>query len=89
MRVSGFWILEEGIAQRASDIDVVYVCGYGFPSYRGGPMFHASQRGLKNVYDSILRLQKQTGEAHWAPAPLLEQLVSEGRSLSDWESDRT
>lgn len=85
----GFRILEEGIAQRASDIDVVYVCGYGFPSYRGGPMFHASQRGLKNVYDSILKLQKQTGEAHWAPAPLLEQLVSEGRSLSDWESDRT
>lgn len=85
----GFRILEEGIAQRASDIDVVYVCGYGFPSYRGGPMFHASQRGLRNVYASILELQEQTGEAHWAPAPLLEQLVSEGRSLSDWESDRT
>ncbi len=84
----GFRILEEGIAQRSSDIDVVYVYGYGFPSYRGGPMFHAAQRGLKNVYESIMKLQEQTGEAHWSPAPLLAQLVSEGKSLQDWESSK-
>ncbi|WP_416361310.1 3-hydroxyacyl-CoA dehydrogenase NAD-binding domain-containing protein [Marinobacter sp.] len=80
----GFRILEEGIAQRPSDIDVVYLCGYGFPSYRGGPMFYAAHRGLRDVYERLLALQKQTGEAHWAPASLLETLVLNGQSLDDW-----
>lgn len=80
----GFRILEEGIAQRPSDIDVVYLCGYGFPSYRGGPMFYAARRGLRDVYERLLALQKQTGEAHWAPASLLETLALNGQSLDDW-----
>ncbi|MFV8572302.1 3-hydroxyacyl-CoA dehydrogenase NAD-binding domain-containing protein [Marinobacter sp. SBS5] len=84
----GFRILEEGIAQRPSDIDVVYLCGYGFPSYRGGPMFYAARRGLKEVYERLLALQKQTGEAHWAPALLLETLVLNGQSLDDWATTK-
>ncbi|PCM44413.1 3-hydroxyacyl-CoA dehydrogenase NAD-binding domain-containing protein [Marinobacter sp. ANT_B65] len=80
----GFRILEEGIAQRPGDIDVVYVHGYGFPSYRGGPMFYASRRGLKAVYESIENLYELTGEAHWAPAPLLTELVRNNQTLDDW-----
>lgn len=84
----GFRILEEGIAQRPGDIDVVYVYGYGFPPYQGGPMFYAARRGLPAVYDRLVELQAQTGEAYWAPAPLLEQLVRNGQSLDDWMAAR-
>lgn len=85
----GFRILEEGIAQRPSDIDVVYVHGYGFPSYRGGPMFYASRRGLKAVYECIESLHKSTGEAHWAPAPLLTALVETNQTLDDWMASKS
>lgn len=77
----GFRILEEGIALRPGDIDVVYVNGYGFPSYRGGPMFYASRLGLEQVSQSLEALHQQTGEAYWQPAPLLQQLVRDGLSL--------
>lgn len=80
----GFRILEEGIAQRPGDIDVVYVFGYGFPSWRGGPMFYAEQQGLARVYERICQLRDTHGDANWTPAPLLEQLVRENRSLADW-----
>lgn len=80
----GFRILEEGIAQRPGDIDVVYVHGYGFPSYRGGPMFYAGQRGLGNVLGSIEKLYGATGEPYWAPAPLLKKLVATDLTLDDW-----
>jgi len=80
----GFRILEEGIAQRPSDIDVVYVHGYGFPSYRGGPMFYAGERGLKNVYDCLEDLYKRTGEVYWEPAPLLATLVRNNQTLEEW-----
>lgn len=80
----GALILEEGIAQRPSDIDVVYVYGYAFPSAKGGPMYFADQVGLKEVYDTILRFQKELGPDYWQPAPLLEKLAKEGSSFAAW-----
>ncbi|MDT2005613.1 3-hydroxyacyl-CoA dehydrogenase [Rhodococcus opacus] len=73
----GATLLGEGIAQRASDIDVVYVDGYGFPVYRGGPMHYATTLGLDVTLDKIRHLEKIHGET-WTPAPLLEQLVAAG-----------
>ncbi len=78
----GAKILEEGLALRAGDIDVVWIYGYGFPVYRGGPMFHAERVGLKTVYDTMSRLYDAHGEP-LKPAPLLETLAREGRSFGD------
>jgi 3-hydroxyacyl-CoA dehydrogenase len=72
----GAKILQEGIALRASDIDIVYIYGYGFPRYRGGPMFYADSVGLDKVYESVKRYHAAHGE-FWAPAPLLERLARE------------
>jgi len=77
------YILEEGIALRASDIDMVYLTGYGFPAYRGGPMFHADTIGLKNVLNSIQGFQSGYQGAVWKPAPLLVKLANEGRKFND------
>jgi len=74
---TGAEILEEGIALRASDIDVVYIYGYGFPRYRGGPMFYADSVGLDKVYESVKRFHRAHGE-FWTPATLLERLAREG-----------
>jgi 3-hydroxyacyl-CoA dehydrogenase len=74
---TGARILEEGIALRASDIDVVYLYGYGFPRYRGGPMFYADSVGLDRVYAAIERFHRQHGEL-WTPCALLEKLAREG-----------
>jgi 3-hydroxyacyl-CoA dehydrogenase len=74
----GARIVEEGIAQRASDVDVVYANGYGFPAWRGGPMFHAETMGLDVALQKIQQLHATHGE-HWTPAPLLVQRVAEGR----------
>ena len=84
----GFRILEEGVAIRASDIDVVWAAGYGFPRYRGGPLFYADEIGLKTVYDGIMKFQAEFGPMHWEPAKLLKQLVDEGRTLASWEAAR-
>jgi len=73
----GAEILEEGIALRASDIDVVYIYGYGFPRYRGGPMFYADTVGVDRVYESVKRFHEAHGE-FWKPAPLLERLARGG-----------
>ncbi len=78
----GAKILEEGIAQRASDIDVIYINGYGFPAYQGGPMFYADAVGLDTVYARIREFHEQLG-AWWKPAPLLEKLAKEGRKFAD------
>jgi 3-hydroxyacyl-CoA dehydrogenase len=76
------YILEEGIALRASDIDMVYLTGYGFPAYRGGPMFYADTVGLPKVLAAIEGFQKgYMGEA-WKPAPLLVKLAKEGRRFN-------
>jgi 3-hydroxyacyl-CoA dehydrogenase len=77
---TGAKILEEGIALRASDIDVVYVYGYGFPRYRGGPMFYAQSVGLDRVHGAVSRFHQQHGH-FWQPAPLLERLAREGGSF--------
>ena len=74
----GARIVEEGIAARASDIDVVYVNGYGFPAWRGGPMYWAQHAGLQNVVETMRRLTPTHG-ARWAPAPLLERLARSGQ----------
>ncbi len=74
----GAQILDEGIAQRASDIDVIYAFGYGFPRYRGGPMFYADLVGLDKVAAAIRRYAGTPLGVHWKPAPLLERLAAEG-----------
>jgi 3-hydroxyacyl-CoA dehydrogenase len=84
----GAQILAEGIALRASDIDMVYLTGYGFPPYRGGPMFYASTVGLAKVVESIKRFQAGYQGAQWKLAPLLEQLACEGKSFSDYDSQK-
>ncbi|MCZ4126930.1 3-hydroxyacyl-CoA dehydrogenase NAD-binding domain-containing protein [Stutzerimonas balearica] len=80
----GAKILEEGIAQRASDIDVIYLNGYGFPAFRGGPMFYADSVGLDQVLAQVKALHARCGD-WWKPAPLLEKLAAEGRTFSDWQ----
>jgi len=80
----GMRILEEGIAQRPGDIDVVYVYGYGFPAWRGGPMHYADAIGLDNVLARIEEFRGRFGDENWTPAPLLEKLVREGRTLAEW-----
>lgn len=77
----GAWILEEGIAQRASDIDVIYVYGYGVPAYLGGPMFYADQIGLDKVYKKICKFAEQD-PASWKPAPLLKKLAEQGGTFN-------
>ena len=84
----GFRILEEGIAIRASDIDVVWVAGYGFPRHKGGPMFHAEAIGLQALYGGLLKYRGIFGPMHWEPAPLLVRLVDEGRTLAQWSEER-
>jgi 3-hydroxyacyl-CoA dehydrogenase len=85
----GFRVLGEGVALRAADIDVVWTSGYGFPRYRGGPMFHAETLGLKNLLDGMRRYGEMFGPMHWQPAPLLVDLVGRGMSsTSDWEREQ-
>src|SRR5438067_8405593 len=79
----GAHILEEGIALRASDIDMVYLTGYGFPPYRGGPMFYADTVGLDKVVAAIERFQKGYHGEQWKPSPLLVKLAKEGRRFND------
>ncbi|MDE0884136.1 MAG: 3-hydroxyacyl-CoA dehydrogenase NAD-binding domain-containing protein [Myxococcota bacterium] len=78
----GVKILDEGMAIRASDVDVIWISGYGWPVYRGGPMFYAEQVGLERVLARLQELQKEYGDA-FAPAPLLEKMVAEGSSFRD------
>jgi len=75
-------ILEEGIALRASDIDVVYMTGYGFPHYRGGPMFYADTVGLPKVLAAVERFHQGYQGELWKPAPLLAKLAGEGRGFN-------
>ena len=79
----GAHILQEGIAAKASDIDVVYLAGYGFPIWRGGPMFYADSVGLYNVLAAMRRYAKGYVGKAWEPAPLLVQRAEAGKSLND------
>ena len=83
----GMKIVEEGIAQRPSDVDVVYVYGYGFPAYRGGPMHYADEVGLNEVYERVCEFRDRFGAENWTPAPLLEKLVKENLSLAEWAGE--
>jgi 3-hydroxyacyl-CoA dehydrogenase len=77
----GAKILEEGIALRASDIDLVYINGYGFPPYRGGPMFYADMLGLEKVYAKVQEFHRVHGD-FWKPAALLARLANEGKRFN-------
>ena len=80
----GARILEEGIANKASDIDIVYIYGYGFPVHRGGPMAYANELGLFNVVQAMQRFARNPKDdaSLWQPAPLLRQLVAESKTFS-------
>jgi 3-hydroxyacyl-CoA dehydrogenase len=80
----GAKILEEGIALRAIDIDIIYINGYGYPAWRGGPMWYADTIGLKRVYDRVREFHEEHGES-WTPAPLLKKLAEEGRTFADFD----
>jgi 3-hydroxyacyl-CoA dehydrogenase len=79
----GAQILEEGIALRAVDIDIIYLNGYGFPAHRGGPMWYADTVGLKKVYERIRDFQRRLG-SWWEPAPLLRRLAEQGKTFADY-----
>jgi 3-hydroxyacyl-CoA dehydrogenase len=83
----GARIIEEGIAQRSSDIDLVYLNGYGFPAYRGGPMFFADQTGLHHIVRALKNIAAQPGSERdaWTPAPLLTRLADEGQTFSGFK----
>ncbi len=83
----GARILQEGYALRAVDIDIIYINGYGFPAYRGGPMWYADTMGLKKVCDRITEFQRAHGEL-WEPAQLLQQLAAEGRTFADFDQQK-
>ncbi len=83
----GAKILEEGKAIRASDIDVIWISGYNWPAYRGGPMFYADQIGLADVLARLQELEATAGP-QWKPAALLERLVAEGRRFADVRSGK-
>jgi 3-hydroxyacyl-CoA dehydrogenase len=82
----GARVLEEGYALRAADIDVIYMNGYGFPNWRGGPMFYADLVGLPRVLAAIEGFQTEFGD-RWTPAPLLKQLATEGRGFREWDRE--
>ena len=87
----GFKILEEGMAQRPSDIDVVYLYGYGWPAWRGGPMYWADEEvGLPHLLETLRRLHKAfPGSDHFCPSQLLEECVAKGVTLAKyWRKHR-
>ena len=84
----GARILEEGMALRPVDIDIVYVNGYGFPSYKGGPMWYADWVGLDKVYSRICEFEKAHGY-WWKPAPLLAELAASGKTFAEWQRERS
>ncbi|MBN7797514.1 3-hydroxyacyl-CoA dehydrogenase NAD-binding domain-containing protein [Parahaliea mediterranea] len=84
----GARILDEGMAQRPGDIDIVYSTGYGFPVHQGGPMYYADQIGLDKVYARICEFRQTLDPANWQPAPLLQRLARNKSSFAEWALDR-
>ena len=82
----GARILEEGIVQRASDLDIVWLYGFGFPRYRGGPMFYADSIGLRHVYE-VMQGFCEIHEDWLEPAPLLERLAREDKTFAEWDAE--
>jgi 3-hydroxyacyl-CoA dehydrogenase len=83
----GARILEEGYALRAVDIDIIYLNGYGFPAYRGGPMWYADTVGLRNVYDRVCEFREQQGEL-WEPVPLLKRLAETNQTFAEFHKEQ-
>jgi 3-hydroxyacyl-CoA dehydrogenase len=83
----GARVLEEGIAARASDVDVVWTSGYGFPRYLGGPLFYADILGIAHVADRIRHYHARYGH-YWRPSSLIDRLAAEGRSFVQWDQSR-
>src|SRR5262249_16635846 len=83
----GAKILEEGIALRAVDIDIIYLNGYGYPVWRGGPMWYADTVGIDKVYDRVRQFHAQHGDL-WTPAPLLNNLEEEGKKFADFDKEK-
>jgi 3-hydroxyacyl-CoA dehydrogenase len=83
----GAKILEEGFALRAVDIDIIYLNGYGFPAYRGGPMWYADTVGLPKVYERVRQFEREHGHL-WQPAALLQRLAEAGRTFADFDRER-
>ena len=81
-------ILQEGLVLRSSDIDVIWIYGYGFPIHRGGPMFHADRVGVKVVHEALSRLYDIHGEL-LKPSPLLEEMARDGRTFEDLQKEKT
>lgn len=82
----GARILEEGFALRASDIDIIYLNGYGSPAYRGGPMWYADTVGIRKVYERVSEFHRQHGEI-WQPAPLLKRLAEQGKTFAEFSNE--
>jgi 3-hydroxyacyl-CoA dehydrogenase len=83
----GARILEEEIALRAGDIDIIYINGYGFPAYRGGPTWYADTVGLRTVCDRVRQFEQQHGSL-WAPAPLLVRLADAGKTFAQFDEEK-
>jgi 3-hydroxyacyl-CoA dehydrogenase len=83
----GARVLDQGLALRAADIDVIYTSGYGFPAYRGGPMFFADRIGLRTVCDRVTGFHHQFGK-RWEPAPLLMALAERGTTFREFDAER-
>ncbi len=83
----GAKILEEGFAMRAVDIDIIYLTGYGFPVYRGGPMWYADTVGLAKVYERVKEFEARHGKL-WKPARLLQSLAEQGKTFAQWDKER-
>ncbi|HEX2491203.1 MAG TPA: 3-hydroxyacyl-CoA dehydrogenase NAD-binding domain-containing protein, partial [Blastocatellia bacterium] len=83
----GAKILEEGIALRAVDVDIIYINGYGYPAWRGGPMWYADTVGLKKVYERVRQFREEHGEL-WEPAPLLKRLAEEGKTFANFDQQK-
>jgi 3-hydroxyacyl-CoA dehydrogenase len=82
----GARVLEQGLALRAADIDVIYTSGYGFPAYRGGPMFFADRVGLRTICERVTALHHELG-MRWEPAPLLTTLAARNATFRDYDAE--
>jgi 3-hydroxyacyl-CoA dehydrogenase len=77
----GAYLIAAGLVPRPHEIDVIWLHGFGFPAWRGGPMFYADQVGLRTVCQALLKYREQVGAAYFTPAPLLQQLADAGEGF--------
>jgi 3-hydroxyacyl-CoA dehydrogenase len=85
----GARILAERIADTPADIDAIWCNGYGFPRWRGGPMFHADCLGTMRVRQRIGTFERQPGLEYWSPAPLLDELARHSQTFGDWAAKQS